>query len=369
MARFRHNEAADRLAAALSAGGLEDGWGADARAGADASVRMPSPPSPDGVAEPLWFAEREPVGGEVSTAPDDSAPVDAVPVGGWPDDAAPVGGGPDRLAGSDRVGASPRGRGGRHTRVPEDRPGWVTVPAGVRGGRLRLVRPAVLAAIVLVVVFAAVFGARLLLAQRMGEPVAPGAAGAAGAPLAAGRPASAGSSAATDPAPTDGAAGSTPGGAASAADGIVVVHVVGQVRRPGVVELAAGGRVVDAIAKAGGARGGADLAAVNLARLLVDGEQILVPKPGQSTSSAGAGPGATGGTGASGATPGAPAPVNLNTADLTALDGLPGVGPVLAGRILAWRAEHGRFSSVDELGEVSGIGEKVLANLRPLVTV
>ncbi|MBK6886227.1 MAG: helix-hairpin-helix domain-containing protein [Tetrasphaera sp.] len=150
-----------------------------------------------------------------------------------------------------------------------------------------------------------------------------------------------------------------------AATGVVVVHVVGQVRHPGVIELPAGSRVVDAVAKAGGATKGADLSAVNLARVLVDGEQILIPKPGEAVGASA--PGAGAGGAASG--PAAPAPINLNSADLTALDGLPGVGPVLAGRILAWRAEHGRFSSVDELGEVSGIGEKVLANLRPLVTV
>ncbi|HET7276619.1 MAG TPA: ComEA family DNA-binding protein [Dermatophilaceae bacterium] len=138
--------------------------------------------------------------------------------------------------------------------------------------------------------------------------------------------------------------------------------MVGQVRRPGVVSLAAGSRVGEAIKVAGGALPGADLAAVNLARLVVDGEQIRVPKPGEVVGQA---PGAP--AGASGGLAGGL--VNLNTADLTTLDTLPGVGPVLAQRILDWRAEHGRFSRVDELGEVSGIGDKLLAQLTPKVTV
>jgi competence protein ComEA len=144
--------------------------------------------------------------------------------------------------------------------------------------------------------------------------------------------------------------------------GQVMVHVVGQVRRPGVVALPTGSRVADAVTAAGGALPRADLTVLNLARLLVDGEQIRVPRPGESVTPT---PGTSAGSGA------APqgAPVNLNTADLATLDTLPGVGPVLAQRILDWRAEHGRFSTVEELGEVSGIGEKLLAQLAPRVTV
>jgi competence protein ComEA len=143
----------------------------------------------------------------------------------------------------------------------------------------------------------------------------------------------------------------------------VVVDVTGAVRRPGLVQLPGGSRVDDALSAAGGATHKADLASVNLARRLVDGEQIVVLRKGQTTTPVGApGPPAAGSP-----TPGQP--VDLNTATLAQLDGLPGVGPVLAQRILDWRTEHGRFSSVDELTEVSGIGERTLADIRPLVRV
>jgi competence protein ComEA len=143
----------------------------------------------------------------------------------------------------------------------------------------------------------------------------------------------------------------------------VVVHVTGAVRRPGLVELPGGSRVNDAVSAAGGATRRADLASVNLARVLVDGEQIVVLRRG-----AVAAPVVAPGTSTGGAS--APtAPVDLNIATLQQLDGLPGVGPVLAQRIIDWRSKHGRFSSVDELTEVSGIGERTLADLRALVRV
>lgn len=112
----------------------------------------------------------------------------------------------------------------------------------------------------------------------------------------------------------------------------------------------------------------ADLNHLNLARVLVDGEQILVPKPGENAPAA-SGPQGAGaaGQGAGGGSAGAL--VDLNTADAAALDSLPGVGPVLSQRILDWRTAHGRFSSVDELGEVSGIGVKLLAQIGPKVRV
>jgi competence protein ComEA len=157
------------------------------------------------------------------------------------------------------------------------------------------------------------------------------------------------------------------------AAGVLLVHVVGQVRRPGVVRLAPGARVLDAVKAAGGATPSADLDRLNLARLVADGEQIVVPKPGESILTGGA-PGA-GGTGVGSGGQGSPGLgsagglIDLNTADATALDSLPGVGPVLAQRILDWRAQHGRFSSVDELGEVTGIGDKILSQIRPKVRV
>ena len=139
----------------------------------------------------------------------------------------------------------------------------------------------------------------------------------------------------------------------------LVVDVAGKVRKPGIAVLPAGSRVVDALEAAGGARRGVDLTSLNLARQVVDGEQILVgvaPAPGVA------------------GTLGAPAPgggalVNLNTADQATLETLPGVGPVTAESILAWRDSNGGFTAVDELLEVDGIGEATLADLAPLVTL
>ena len=159
----------------------------------------------------------------------------------------------------------------------------------------------------------------------------------------------------------------------------LTIHVVGQVKKPGVISLPTGARVTDAVAKAGGALRGADLAAVNLARQLVDGEQVRIPKPGEpalppggGVSGSGVG-GSAGGGSANGAggggVGGAGTKLDLNRATESELEDLPGVGPVLAQRILDWRAEHGRFATVDELGEVSGIGEKIFSQLQPRVTV
>lgn len=139
----------------------------------------------------------------------------------------------------------------------------------------------------------------------------------------------------------------------------VVVDVGGKVRRPGLRRLPAGARVADALRAAGGVRPGADMEGLNRARLLVDGEQILVGEP--ATAAAAAPPG-----GAAGAS--APAgPVGLNTATLEQLDTLPGVGPVLAQHIVDYRTEHGGFRSVDELREVNGIGDRRFEDLQNLV--
>lgn len=168
----------------------------------------------------------------------------------------------------------------------------------------------------------------------------------------------------------------TPGGG-SAAAAVVVVDVVGRVRRPGLVRLPAGSRVADAVAAAGGPTDAAVLARINLARPLADGEQVLVPDRDDvvppaalpAAPAGGAGSGAGSGAGG-GAGSGAPAgPLDLNAATAADLDGLPGIGPVIAGRIVAWRTEHGRFGTVDELAEVAGIGPTLLERLRPLVRV
>lgn len=153
----------------------------------------------------------------------------------------------------------------------------------------------------------------------------------------------------------------------------VVIHVAGAVAAAGVVELPAGARVHDAVEAAGGAQGDADLSALNLARVLLDGEQVYVPREGESPPPAVAAPdGGTGsGAGEPGGEPGGQAagPVNLNTATAEQLDTLPGIGPALAGRILDWRDLNGGFRSVDDLTEVSGIGPATLERLRPLVSL
>jgi competence protein ComEA len=157
------------------------------------------------------------------------------------------------------------------------------------------------------------------------------------------------------PPPTEGA------GVTGLPSGRVVVDVVGAVRQPGLYRLEQGSRIADAVARAGGATRKADLAMINLAAPLADGEQVVVPKRGP--------PGAAvGGTGGAAGTPGVPAgPVHLNTATLEQLDSLPGVGPVTAQKILDYRQEHGAFSSVDELDAVPGIGPARMDTLRDLV--
>ncbi len=154
---------------------------------------------------------------------------------------------------------------------------------------------------------------------------------------------------------------------ASGASGVVLVHVVGRVGRPGVVSLPAGARVVDAVTAAGGPASDADLTRVNLARPVVDGEQILVPAPGEPVDPVV--PPSTSGAPAAAGGPAEGAALDLNAASAADLDALPGIGEVLAERIVQWRSENGRFSSVDDLGEVRGIGPTVLDRVRGLVRV
>lgn len=143
----------------------------------------------------------------------------------------------------------------------------------------------------------------------------------------------------------------------------VVVDVAGDVAQPGVYSLPAGSRVTDALAAAGGALPGVDLSSLNLARVLVDGEQIPVGIPGDPNGSSG-----SGGSGGSVGTPD-DAPIDLNRATAQMLDELPGVGPVLAQNILDWRTEHGRFDAIDQLRDVSGIGDAKYAQLKGRVRV
>ncbi|MEV4338194.1 ComEA family DNA-binding protein [Streptomyces sp. NPDC049590] len=153
-------------------------------------------------------------------------------------------------------------------------------------------------------------------------------------------------------------------GAASATPGAeIVVDVSGKVRKPGILRLPPGARVADALRAAGGVRPGVRTEGLNRARFLVDGEQVVVGAP--AGAAAPAGPAAGQLSGAAG--PGPAAPVSLNTATADQLDTLPGVGPVLAQHIIAYRTQHGGFRSVDELREVNGIGDSRFTDLRDLV--
>lgn len=169
-------------------------------------------------------------------------------------------------------------------------------------------------------------------------------------------------------------------GTATTGTARVVVHVLGAVERDGVVRLPPSSRVTDAIERAGGATADADLARLNLARVLTDGERLYVPRVGEdevpsaldpvdgrAAAATGGGGSADDGAGAAGA--GGAAVVDLNSADQAALETLPGIGPGLAGRILAWRDEHGRFTAVEDLLDVSGIGDVRFAELRDRVRV
>lgn len=159
-------------------------------------------------------------------------------------------------------------------------------------------------------------------------------------------------------------AAASPAAAGPAASGgaEIIVDVGGKVRRPGVQRLPAGARVADALRAAGGVRPGTDTAGLNRARLLTDGEQVLVGAP----AAAPAAPAApVPGGSAAAAAPGAP--VTLSTATVDQLDTLPGVGPVLAQHIIDYRTEHGGFRSVDELREVNGIGDRRFEDLQNLV--
>ena len=151
----------------------------------------------------------------------------------------------------------------------------------------------------------------------------------------------------------------------AAGDALVVVHVAGAVRRPGVYRLRASDRVQDAVRLAGGATRHANLDGLNLAAKLEDGRQIVVPRKGAPAGGEAAPPEGT----AAGAGGSPSAPVNLNTATAEQLDGLDGVGPTTAQKIIAYRAQHGGFGSVSELDRIPGIGAKRMAALRDHVTV
>lgn len=216
------------------------------------------------------------------------------------------------------------------------RRGWV--PAVLMGARLVAPRQAVVGLVTVALLSAVVTAVALWLARPRASAVGPPplVATVADQPLSA---------------------------APSASARSLVLSVVGRVRHPGLVTVSAGARLIDALKAAGGALPGVDLTTLNLARKVVDGEQIVVGGP------------TTGGPG--GAQSGAavtpsgdpPSVINLNSATPAELDSLPGVGPVIAQRILDWRSAHGGFTNVEQLRDVSGIGDRTFERLRDLVTV
>jgi competence protein ComEA len=216
--------------------------------------------------------------------------------------------------------------------------------------RKRLLAYAAIAVVVLAV------GVRYLLAQHSGGSSTQG--------VVLTQPSTVALSSSTSAA-ASGAAGAAASAQPSAAPDLVV-DICGPVARPGVYHLPAGARVCDLLDAAGGATSQAELSAVNLAAKLTDGQQVAVPKHGQAAVATTAG--GSGGVGG-GVTSAPAAPVNLNLATVEQLDALPGVGPSTAQKIVDYRTANGGFRSVEDLKNVSGIGDAKFASLKDLVTV
>ncbi|MFF3744819.1 helix-hairpin-helix domain-containing protein [Streptomyces kronopolitis] len=242
--------------------------------------------------------------------------------------------------------------------VRERLPLWVQLRCGTD--------PKALAALLLVLVVAVGFAVQHFWTGRpepVRAPAAERSVGALGPVLrSSSQPASSSSAAAVTNGP--------PGGA----ERQLVVDVTGKVRHPGIHRMPPGSRVIDALQAAGGVLRGANLRGLNRARRLTDGEQIVVGAPGggggtgggPGAADAGAGGSGSGGGGAGGG--GGPGgPISLSSATEQQLDSLPGVGPVLARHIIEFRTQHGGFTSVEQLRQVTGIGDRRFADLRPLV--
>jgi len=207
-------------------------------------------------------------------------------------------------------------------------------------------------------IYAYVAVAAVVLAVGVRYVVLPKAAGSAsGQPLVL---------AAASPSPASAAAAASPSAVAD-----LVVYVCGAVKSPGVVRVPAGARVADALALAGGPGARAEMDGVNLAAKVVDGQQIMVPERGAAVAAGGSASSAAGGSAASaGGSVTAPgAPVNINTASLEELDALSGVGPATAQKIIDYRTANGPFKAVDDIKNVSGIGDAKFAAMKDKITV
>jgi len=323
----RGGTARGRSAGAEFVGGGVGVWGAGATVRPDGQVPywIVAPGLDDGVGQADVGSDRRAVpDGSVRAAPGGEGVV-RDPVAGWSGEGAA----------SAAIGPAsvPDPGGGVPERVT--RPGGLrsvvaaALPASLRGARIDPGRRGVVVLAVIALVAALVAGVNAWRARPTPEPL--------------GVPAPAEVSAAPSTGP------------------LLVVAVAGKVRRPGVVRLPAGSRVADAIAAAGGVLPGADLGLVNLARKLVDGEQVVVGVPAPAAGPVGAAPPLPGS--------GSGALLDLNTATVAQLDALPGVGPVLAQRLVEYRTANGGFRSVDQLREVDGIGESRFQKLKELVTV
>jgi competence protein ComEA len=256
--------------------------------------------------------------------------------------------------------------------MPSSPSPFIVEPAGWRARLERLLdgvaRQRIVVAGVAVLALAAAGFLWLNAQPRAADPPPAPAADTGGAGLVLPRAGAAGDTVAQG--------GTAPAGGAGLSSGATIaVDVVGRVQHPGLVRLPQGSRVLDAIEAAGGATAGAELEAVNLARKLVDGEQIRIPRHGEavavSPSAVGAGYGAAPGTpGQAGGTAAGQAgvPLDLNTATAEQLDTLPGIGEVTANQIVAYRTAH-PFRSVDDLRQVPGIGDRRFELLKDLVTV
>ncbi|MFD8861510.1 helix-hairpin-helix domain-containing protein [Streptomyces vinaceus] len=286
--------------------------------------RPPRPGSPDPEAAAVRRRAEALLGGGPQPPPPEAAPLPSSPPEAPPAQVRPDPEPGIRSVADPPPGAPPAGEaalsGGAALRlaVRERLPVWLQARCAVQ--------PRTVAAVGVVLAAAVAFGAQQYWTARPQPVTAPPVVAPATAPAAAG------------------------GGGAR-----IVVDVSGKVRDPGVRRLPAGARVEDALAAAGGVRPGTDVSGLNRARVLVDGEQVVVGAPASPVPGAGAGGG--GGAG----------PLSLGTATVEQLDGLPGVGPVLAQHIVEFRTARGGFRSVEELRQVDGIGERRFADLRKLV--